>query len=170
MMTGEYFDNLEGIDLAIDQGYPSIVTGCDVLDKSKKAKEPRRESMSTKLRKALFYTLFPIFFPVFILFAFIYIGTQGMLSRYRVSKLLKASLSSSIAVNGPTLSTSTFSPPSPTLPTTTSLSDKGIDRHQSAELLSGALDAININVDDDGPTEHKSSHPLGNMRTCRRCL
>jgi hypothetical protein len=168
-MTVEYFDNLEGIDLAIDQDYPSIVTGCDVLDKSKKAKEPRRQSMSAKLRRALFYTLFPILFPVFFLFAFVYIGTQGILSRFRVSKLLKASLSSPIGANTSTLSTSTFSPPSPAPPTTASLSDKSIHRHQSAEILSGALDAININIDDGGPTEHKSSHPLGKIRTSR-CL
>ncbi|KAI8340903.1 putative serine esterase-domain-containing protein [Chlamydoabsidia padenii] len=160
-MTVDYFDNLETIDLTIHQEYPSIVTGCDLVDKTKKTTNRRREPTSEKVRKALIYLLGPPLFPLVLIIAFMYVGIQGMLSRIRVSKILAASL------DGSASSTATLSPPV-LLPTpsssSASLSTKGHDKHQSAQLLSGALDVINITIDDDDiPAEHKStSHPRDN--------
>ncbi|CAO3592437.1 unnamed protein product [Absidia cylindrospora] len=154
LMTTEYFDNLENVDLAIDQEYPSIITGCDIADKSKKARRHRKQPMSRRLRTALFYVLVPIIFPVFITIGLFYIGIQGMMSRLRVSKALRSSLLP--VANGSTGSSSAHS--------IASSSNTTMDHNhrQSATLLSGALDAMNMVPNVEDTPEHKATHPLGN--------
>ncbi|ORZ20305.1 putative serine esterase-domain-containing protein [Absidia repens] len=154
LMTTEYFRNLENVDLTIDQEYPSIITGCDIVDKSKKARHRRKQPMSTSIRTALFYVLIPIIFPIFITFALLYIGIQGMMSRLRVSKALRSALLPVVSGSAsPSLAHSV---------TSSSNTSMDHDHRQPATLLFGTLDAMNMVSNIEVTPEHKSTRLLGN--------
>ncbi|KAI8099407.1 putative serine esterase-domain-containing protein [Halteromyces radiatus] len=151
MTTGNYFSELEKIDIALDQDYKAIITGYDIADKSKKMKHSKKKY----LWKAVFYVLAPIVFPIFALFAIIYIGSQGVISRYRVAKILNSSL----AISGVSKSSPTDHP---AISSRSTSSDATIDQDNENPVLSGTLDAINISANVQDPTEHLSPHRLGN--------
>lgn len=81
----------------LDETYISIVTAFDLKTRSKDtlSKEDTAKSKKTKKRikpilfRCAFYILSPILVPVFLVIAFTTISIQGLISRFRVSKLLK---------------------------------------------------------------------------------
>ncbi|CAO3578427.1 unnamed protein product [Absidia cylindrospora] len=158
LMTTNYFNDLKTLDLAIDQDYPSIVTGYDVADPSKKETNRKRRSYLSRLRKIIFYLLVPVILPFIAAFGFVYIGIQGILSRFRVSKILKASLLSLTSE-----STSSSLPPT-TATTATSpsiLTGTSMDKRSSTQVLSGTLDAMNMTPNLDDTFEHTVTHQQG---------
>ncbi|ORZ25290.1 putative serine esterase-domain-containing protein [Absidia repens] len=157
LMTTNYFNNLKTLDLAIDRDYPSIVTGYDVADPSKKKTNRKRSSCLSKLRKIIFYLLVPILLPFIATFGFAYIGIQGILSRFRVSKILKASLLSSTSETA----SSTLPPATSTTSTEYILTGTSMDKRSSTHVLSGTLDAMNMTPNPDDTIEHTVIHQQG---------
>lgn len=136
----DYFNDSKGkIDLTLDEKYFSIVTGYDVKEPGKKQKTNKSKEnrpLKPKLIQLAFYCLFPIF-PLWMIFALTMITSQGLMSRYRVSKIL----SKKQKVHGSGSSQETLNH---------RRASEG-ERYVNGELLAGVLDAINL------PGENKPS-------------
>ncbi|CAO3607057.1 unnamed protein product [Mucor hiemalis] len=143
----DYFNDSKGkIDLTLDEKYFSIVTGYDVKDPGNKQKtdtSKENRPLKPKLIKLAFYCLFPIF-PLWMIFALTMITTQGLLSRYRVSKILTKKQQ----VHGSGNSEETFNH---------RRASEG-ERYVNGELLAGVLDAINLPGEDKPSVQRSTSH------------
>lgn len=99
------------------------------------------------LLKCVFYCCFPVLFPIFFVLAMSYVGIQGLVSRHRVSRLLHQQQ---------LLITSSNS--EETLPRRSSEGD----RYVNGEILTGALDVVNLPGEQDTPalrhSTSKSNH------------
>ncbi|OBZ83512.1 hypothetical protein A0J61_08441 [Choanephora cucurbitarum] len=122
----DYFQNHKGkLDILVDDDYISLVNSFDIRGPNYKKRE-NRQKMSTKyhiIRYALF-CLSPILVPLWLTFVISFVGTQGLISRYRVSQLLREKHDSE---RDPLQRKPSFS-----------------DRYIDGNILAGALDAVNL--------------------------
>ncbi|KAI9255220.1 putative serine esterase-domain-containing protein [Phascolomyces articulosus] len=89
-----YFEKMKNVELSLDTEYPSVVTAFDVRqhdDKNKQEREKERRNQTAVAIKFAILVFSPILFPILGTLAFTYIGTQGLVSRYRVSRILASS-------------------------------------------------------------------------------
>ncbi|KAI7869776.1 putative serine esterase-domain-containing protein [Spinellus fusiger] len=79
----DYFNRLDTVSITRDEHYCSLVSAYDVYDPLLNSQDK-----SKLLPKILFYTAVIILWPLFGVFAFSYIGAQGVASRHRVSRAI----------------------------------------------------------------------------------
>jgi hypothetical protein len=72
----------------MDEKYSSILTSFDLRDNEQIPKKKKNKSGETKAWRYLFFAASPILLPVFLVYAFFYVGIQGLISRHRVGYLL----------------------------------------------------------------------------------
>lgn len=141
----------------LDETYNSIITSfetrlpntgkgnkvSDLEANGKKKKKP----LKPIILKYAFYCVLPILGSVFAILALLFIGFQGLVSRYRTSQLLskKALL---ITNNSSDNSTSKE---------TLGRRSSEADRYMNGEILAGALDAVNLPGEQDSPPKKQST-------------
>lgn len=96
------------------------------------------------LLKYTFYLLIPILGPIFWTLALIVIGFQGLVSRYRTSRILDQK--KLLITNHHSASEETMGRRS-----------SEADRYMNGELLAGALDAVNLPGEQDSPPKKQST-------------
>lgn len=106
-----------------------MITAFDV-----KAPNTPKEKRPLKplLTKYLIYAALILLYPIFFLVAFSVIGTQGLISRYRVSKILSRNILDSESISNQ-------------------------ERFIDGDFLAGALDAVNLPGDSSPPPLKRSS-------------
>lgn len=123
----------------VDDDYMSLVSAFDLRGSNERKKE-KRQTISTKYHiiKYTMFCLSPLLVPIWIVFVLSFIGTQGLISRYRVSKLLKQKHDTE---RDPLRRKSSFS-----------------DRYMDGNILAGALDVINLpGQEGDSPLKEAAS-------------
>ena len=154
----DYFFNKKGkIDFTMDKTYNSIITSfesrlpntgkdnkvSDLEANGKKKKKP----LKPIILKYAFYCVLPILGSVFVIFALLFVGFQGLVSRYRTSRLLDKKTA---------LITNSSSDNSTSKATLERRSSEA-DRYMNGEILAGALDAVNLPGEQDSPPKKQST-------------
>ncbi|KAI8138163.1 putative serine esterase-domain-containing protein [Fennellomyces sp. T-0311] len=150
MDTCDYFHVLKEVELSLDTEYSSIITGFDVRHPDKKYERSKRRRIRTSvIFKYLLIVLSPIVVPILGFLALTYIGTQGLVSRYRVSQLLSMDKTESDMIKDEECGHSDSS-------------DDTIVHHDHHEdpVLVDTLDAVNAIPESDSP--RKKQHHTKN--------
>lgn len=128
----------------------SLITAYDVKAPNLEVKK-KKASLKAILLKILLYCLLPILGPIWFLVVLTLIGTQGLVSRYRASRLLTS-------YQIPSLVTSNSDSSSTTL---NHRRKSEVDKYVDGGVLAGALDALNLPGDTSPPLlRRSSSHPI----------
>ncbi|KAF1798161.1 putative serine esterase-domain-containing protein [Mucor lusitanicus] len=149
-----FFDSKGKIDFTLDETYNSIITSFEkrlpnapksnkVGDLDANGKRKKRP-IKPILLKYTFYLLIPILGPIFWTLALIVIGFQGLVSRYRTSRILDQK--KLLITNHHSASEETMGRRS-----------SEADRYMNGELLAGALDAVNLPGEQDSPPKKQST-------------
>ncbi|KAI8094629.1 putative serine esterase-domain-containing protein [Thamnidium elegans] len=157
MEVMDYFFESKGkVDITLDESYKTLITAYDVKAPTDVEIKKTRKKIALKpvLLKTFFYCILPILGPIYFLLVLSLIGVQGLLSRYRSSKLLLTYQNNNSTVKS-------------------SESDATLDRRRSSDvdkfvdggMLAGALDALNLPGDTSPPLKRSSSHHDGSEIT-----
>ncbi|KAI8391494.1 putative serine esterase-domain-containing protein [Radiomyces spectabilis] len=151
-----YFESMDDLEISLDNAYPSVVTAFDRRDPTMFKKTGARFRWNTVL-KIVFYILSPVLVILFILLVLSYIGYQGMISRYRVARILAAQKKDA---STPLLQTH-VKQKKDYRRRSSGFSDEA-DRMMEGNVLADALDAVNLpDRNDDHNVHHTSNHPAG---------
>lgn len=131
----------------VDEDYVTIVTGFDerIQGQSKKTdKSKENRPLKPKIIKAALYCLLPLA-PIWMLFVFTVVSTQGLISRYRVSRILAKQTKSLESGDSDTM-----------LDDDEHRRTSEGGRYVNGEILAGVLDAINL-PGETKPSIHRSN-------------
>lgn len=100
MEITNHFEIMKDLDISVDSTYSSIITAFDLLHDENKTSATRSIHSSKKGKRSkdgilvkCLLVLFSPLLPVVAILALVYIGSQGLMSRLRVARLLAASSS-----------------------------------------------------------------------------
>ncbi|KAM3583644.1 hypothetical protein VKS41_003617 [Umbelopsis sp. WA50703] len=94
-----YFSKFKAMDIEFDAGFKAVVVSFDLRDPKIKYVAPKKPFTKWSILKYFLFALIPVLLPLWIVIALSVVSTQGLLSRFRVAKLIAKEKSKLVAAS-----------------------------------------------------------------------